>query len=143
MDFITQKIRTTLEKLDSISHAKLADIEFDVYACDGYKTTNTPPALTESGWRRFGVGERMNGVDDHFWIHFVIEPVAKIEGKELVFNMKTGREGNWDALNPQGTVYMNGKTVQALDTNHTWIAIDFDTRYDVYIYMYTGMTYRF
>lgn len=139
MDFIAEKIKTTLAKLDTLCQEKLADIEFDCYDCDGYKENNTPPALTEAGWRRFGVGERLKGVDEHFWFHFVIDPVEPRANKELIFQMKTGREGNWDATNPQGTVYMNGKCVQALDTNHTWIALEYGQRYDVYIYFYTGM----
>ena len=139
MDFIREKIRTTLQKLDTLVQVKIADIEFDCYDCDGYKTDNNPPPLTDAGWRRFKEGERLNGVDDHFWFHFVIEPVEPHANKELIFQMKTGREGNWDATNPQGTVYMNGKCVQALDTNHTWIKLEYGKRYDVYIYFYTGM----
>ena len=39
-------------------------------------------------------------------------------GKCVVFQLTTGREGEWDATNPQFTIYVNGKLVQGLDVNH-------------------------
>ena len=53
--------------------------------------------------------------------------------------MRTGREGQWDARNPQFIVYANGKTEQAFDVNHTWMPLEYDKDYDIYLYMYSGM----
>ncbi len=36
-----------------------------------------------------------------------------------VLRVKTGREGGWDALNPQFVVRVNGRVEQAFDVNHT------------------------
>ncbi len=136
-DFIFEEIGVILEKLSEWKERPLSDIRFEYIECD-YKTSNEPPAA-DAGWKEFAGGQRMDGIDEHFWIHFNIDAVDPVDGKELIFSMKTAREGQWDARNPQGTVYIDGRAVQALDTNHTWIPLEFGKSYDVYIYMYTGM----
>lgn len=57
----------------------------------------------------------------------------------MYFQLLTGCEGEWDAKNPQGLVYLNGKMVQALDVNHTDVPLEPETYYDMYIYFYVGM----
>lgn len=136
MDFIKEKIRVIADKLNSVKTLKKKEIDFLYTDCPEYKITNTPPA---DGWREFKKGDRVSGKDDHKWIHFKIDKIKKINGAEPRLTIKTGREGGWDASNPQFTVYLNGKTTQALDINHTWLPLEFGTDYDVYIYLYTGM----
>jgi alpha-mannosidase len=110
-------------------------VQLEFVSC-GYKTSNTPP---ESGWQPFEKGQRISGRDDHFWFRSFFRTPPKQEGKSLRLSVRTGREGQWDALNPQGLVFLNGKTVQALDTNHTEVALEFDTNCELYIYFYVGM----
>lgn len=138
MDFIKEKIRVSAEKLYQLSEEKLCDISYEYLHCDGYKTSNAFPGA-EADWKKAQEGERFCGVDEHYWIKFNLSPYAVAEGKELLFSLKTGREGQWDARNPQGLVFLNGKATQALDVNHTWLALESDTAYEVYIYFYTGM----
>ncbi|MBP3361710.1 MAG: alpha-mannosidase [Clostridia bacterium] len=137
MDFIKEKIEVSLENFKKLMETKLKDIEFEYVKC-GYKDSNEFPEDT-AGWLPFREGERLSGIDEHFWLRFTVDPVKKQDGKELVFSLKTRREGQWDASNPQGLIFLNGKTVQALDINHTWVGLEFDTAYNVYIYFYTGM----
>ena len=39
-------------------------------------------------------------------------------GCELQFSLTTGREGEWDATNPQFLLYVNGEIRQGMDVNH-------------------------
>nr|WP_289707577.1 hypothetical protein [Enterocloster clostridioformis] len=41
----------------------------------------------------------------------------------MEFLITTGREGQWDATNPQMLFYLNGKIVQGVDVNHREILI--------------------
>lgn len=41
-----------------------------------------------------------------------------MDGKCVVYELKTGKEGEWDATNPQFTIYVNGVRRQGLDVNH-------------------------
>lgn len=138
MNFTKENIRVIYEKLLELSESKLCDLSFEYLKCDGYKTSNEFPADSEP-WIKSETSIRLSGVDEHYWIKLDIDPVSLPKHKELIFSLKTGKEGQWDAVNPQGLVFLNGKTLRALDVNHTYFKLDGDTKYSMYIYMYTGM----
>lgn len=47
----------------------------------------------------------------------------RLDGAHVEFLITTGREGQWDATNPQMLFYLNGKIVQGVDVNHREILI--------------------
>lgn len=138
MDLIKEKIGTMAKKLEILSLLDKKEIDFEYTECHEYKKTNTPPG-PDAPWKTFEKGMRFSGVDTHYWVHFKLEPLMPVKGAEHRLSIKTGREGQWDATNPQGTVFIDGKTVQALDINHTWVPLEDGRECDVYIYVYTGM----
>lgn len=138
MDFKAEKIRTLCEKLFELKTEVLGYIDGFEFAPCGYKgNRNVPEDAAE--FKKFGRGERVCGKDTHFWFRNKIKTPPHEDGKELYFRLSTGCEGQWDATNPQGLVYLNGKIVQGLDTNHTTVPLEFDTEYDILIYFYVGM----
>ena len=138
MDFSREKIRVMVEKLDELRCRMLRPLTFSHIDAPAYKQDNTPPA-PDAGWQGPVTELRLEGVDAHCWLHLKLEKAEPAPGKQLRLSVKTGREGQWDAKNPQGLVYLNGRTAQGLDTNHTWLPLAYDTEYDIYIYFYTGM----
>lgn len=137
MDFIKEKIRVMVGKLDSLRTLSSTPLPCTCADCPEYKTSNLPP---KDGWRPFAEGERFAGIDDHFWLHLTTPAVAERENCEVRLSVKTGREGQWDAQNPQFTVFLDGTTAtQALDVNHTWLPLSFGREHDIYLYLYTGM----
>ena len=54
--------------------------------------------------------------------YYCFEAIVKIpqhyDGKCVVYELKTGREGEWDATNPQFSIFINGVRRQGLDVNH-------------------------
>ena len=138
MDFIKEKIRVMTEKLESLTVLRQQALPFRWIACPQYKQTNTPPA-PDAGWQDAVPDMRFGGVDTHFWLHTRIPAASAAEGTELRLSVRTGREGSWDATNPQFTVFLDGVTVQALDTNHTWLPVEAGQAHDVFLYLYTGM----
>ena len=53
--------------------------------------------------------------------------------KCVVYELRTGREGSWDATNPQFRVYLNGVLKQGLDVNHREVILSESARAgDVY-----------
>lgn len=137
-DFIREKIRTICGKLNILRYTHTERIEGWEYAPCEYKTANVPDSSTV--WLPFDTESQICGKDCHFWFHKKIKTPAKENCSELFFEVVTGKEGEWDAANPQCTVFIDGKTVQALDVNHTELKLDFDKEYDMYIYFYVGMT---
>lgn len=138
MDFIKEKIRVAAEKLAELMDTPLSEPDFTYLYCDTYKMGSTPPPVN-TDWKTFEKGQRFCGTDTHYWLHFSLPATPESAHKKLYFGMKTGREGQWDACNPQGLVYIDGKAVQALDVNHTALLLEFDRPYEMDIYFYTGM----
>ena len=60
----------------------------------------------------------------HDWMDFRFTATvpADYSGKPVV-SMTTGREGQWEAVNPQFVVWVNGRIEQAFDTRHTTLTL--------------------
>ncbi len=78
------------------------------------------------------------GYDTHYIVKNTLNIPTPSEGNEIVLRIKTGREGQWDSLNPQFILYVDGKMIQGLDVNHTESLID-SGKHEILIYGYTGM----
>ena len=72
-------------------------------------------------YREFMKDELWGGYDS--WCHFKIELPEEFIGKNAVFSLKTGKEGQWDALNPQFILYVNDEIICGMDVNHTDIPL--------------------
>ena len=139
MKFIDDKIRVTIETLKSAMYKEtLPELRFEYLPC-GYKSNNMLPGDSEN-WKTFSKNSRVSGCDSHYWFRTKFKtPEKNNENEEIYFRLLTGKEGEWDATNPQGLLYLNGQILQGLDINHTDAILEFDTEYDMYIYFYVGM----
>ena len=127
-----------LNTTSSLIYRKAGDIS-GVEICDaGYKTSNEPPI---DGWRIYDEKIPLIGDDAHFWFRASFRTPSVGENEYLVLRAVTGREGKWDATNPQGLLYLNGKMVQGFDTNHTEAFVEADTDYTLHNYFHMG-TYK-
>lgn len=135
MNFIHDKIKVICEKLFSLYDVQIDALDGFEYVKSDYKTSNIPP---KHGYMPFSKNTVFNEKDAHFWFHKKFKTPTKLENSRIYFNLDTANN-DWDAINPQGLVYLNGKIVQGLDINHKSVTLEFDTEYDMYIYMYTGM----
>ncbi len=92
---------------------------------DGYRLRRLdspridPNRLPEDGWTPHPRGGLWGGHRQSFLFETTATVPPAFAGQCLVFNLITGREGNWDATNPQFSLYVNGQFVQGLDVNHT------------------------
>ena len=136
MHFVPHKIRLLTEKLDALRWREAAPLPPFTYTESGYKTTNEPPA---DGWQPFPDGASFGGRDRHYWFHARFSAPAAQPGCRLYFDLRTAREeGGWDAICPQGLVYLNGVMTQGLDINHRQVLLEPGADCDLYIYMYSG-----
>ena len=119
----------------SLVSRKICNID-GIEICDtGYKTSNEPPI---DGWRMYDQKIPLTGDDAHFWFRASFRTPSIAENEYLVLRAETGREGRWDATNPQGLLYLNGKMVQGFDTNHTEAFVEADTDYTLHNYFHMG-----
>ena len=132
---IKEKLTTFCKTLNEHATKRLFDVEnIEIVEC-GYKKGHTPP---ESGWQPL---QPICGEHRHHWLRFSFHTPKAEAGSEYLLRCNTGLNG-WDANNPQGLLYLNGKMVQGLDTNHTDAFLEPDTQYDALVYLYTGTVKR-
>ena len=136
MSFIFEKVNTLTKRLGSLREQPAGGVGTVEYVPCGYKTSNDAPA---EGWQIFEPGQRISGKDTHFWFRMAFRTPEAEEGHTLYLRVITGREGNWDATNPQGLVFLNGRMTQALDTNHTMVRLEPGAEVRIQIYFYVGM----
>ena len=137
-DFLNEKIFKTCERLQELSRRKVCTID-EMRMCESeYKKKGEMPC-EEAFDKIFKKDDRIAGRDKHFWFSFKIKTPKLQPGKEYRLIFTTGYEGQWDALNPQGLMYLNGEVVCGIDINHRELWIEADKEYDVLIYFYVGM----
>ena len=106
MNFIKEKIKITCENLFGFANTELYALEGVEYVMCDYKTDNSPP---ENGWLPFGLKDRVYGKDGHCWFRAKFKTPKLDKNESVYLKCTTGKEGQWDATNPQGLVYLNGK----------------------------------
>ncbi len=130
-------ITSLLNVLNEARSRKLFDPNGIEYCSSDFKRGNTPPA---DGWMPFTEQTWLSGNDVHFWLRTSFRTPEIEPYEQLMLRTVTGREGMWDATNPQGIVYLNGEMVQGLDTNHTEAFLEPNTDYTLHLYLYMGTT---
>lgn len=133
--FTYERITAITRELQKHIVIKNIQLEEFVYKKCDYKTNNVLPVIDDS-FKIFEKGSRWGGEKDcHYWFYSkIVVPHDYME-----FRLITGREGEWDADNPQFILYLNGEIVQAFDVNHTTFTIEKAGEYDVYLYAWHGM----
>lgn len=137
-DKIKVKISATINRLNELTKTHTESLEYMYSLCDGYKD-KTVPDFDKLNWNAPNKYQQFESYDSTFWVKLVIPPKKEESGRELRFSVRTGREGQWDATNPQMIVYHNGVNYGTLDMNHTWLPLEWDRAYELYVYVHTGM----
>ena len=77
-----------------------------------------PPRFDGDDLHDFTTGGLWGGYDESRW--FVTKAVTDKShiGKCVIMRITTGREGEWDAMNPQAMFYINSMLIQGVDVNH-------------------------
>ena len=137
MRFIDDKIRVICEELQKEMRKKLFDVTGITYAPTGYKSGDALPGGED--FLPFDTHLTVGGRDAHYWFKFSFDTPPAAKGRRLFLNVTTGKEGQWDATNPQGILYLNGEMAQGLDVNHTDAPLAYGAHYDAMLYFYVGM----
>ena len=125
-----------LNTLDELRFRPLGEVTGMEYCPAPYKKGNTPPA---DDWMPYTSDMPLHGHNSHYWIRTSFTTPSVADHESVVLRVLTGKEGLADATNPQGLLYLNGKMVQGLDTNHTDAYLEPNTHYDLVNYFYIGM----
>ena len=123
------KLCNVLKSHSRQHYETLSELE---YVPSGYKKDNNPPT---DGWKPL---ERLVGKDQHFWVRTRFTTPAAKESCRILLRVYTDITRGWDAANPQGILYLNGKMVQGLDINHTEAFLEPETEYQLHLYLYAA-----
>lgn len=136
MDYQQDKIRVIADQLNNLRFVQRIPLAGFSCCPSGYKTTNEPP---QGPWTPWDPADTFGGHDAHYWFRKQFRTPPVEPGQLLYFKLTTGYEGDWDGVNPQGIVYLNGELVQGVDINHQTVLLQPDTECDLYVYMYTSL----
>lgn len=96
-------------------------------------------------WTPFPKGGYWGKNDTWYRFRAAFTVPEQYAGKYVRCRLITGREGVWNALNPQLLARVNGKVCQALDTNHSDLVLSFSAQpgevYDLDFEAYAGREY--
>ncbi len=140
-NFTMDRIDKILERLKECLYLERLPLHGWRYMDCGYKTDNTMPDHNDPAFRDFGEDERWGKTpDSHCWFCRHITVPESWAG-DIRINLTTGKDGQWDACNPQFIAYIDGKLTQGMDTNHTELyLLDGQRDFDLDMYAYAGMT---
>lgn len=103
----------------------------------------SPESCGRLDWKRVSDETVWGGNNEYYAFRVGAEIGEEMEGKEVVFSLETGREGEWDATNPQFTAFINGSLIQGMDVNHTEVVLtpsaEKGEKYEIFLSAFTGI----
>lgn len=132
MKHLAERVKALSNALHEWSVQKETPIKDILYKQCDYKKDNTLPQTADMlPFDGLWGGKR----DDHYWFRFEID-AEELPDCDIKIEAKTQKTG-WDLTNPQFIVYVDGKIVQGMDTNHCAFSVT-SGKHVVYLYAYTG-----
>ena len=114
---IQERIGKLVDHIGGLINEKSYQVRrFEMKHTDGCK--EDPANIPEEGWSEITEEAVWGGHREHFYFRTEFTVPEEAAGKRLIMELRTGREGLWDALNPQFLAYVNGKISCGLDVNH-------------------------
>ena len=108
-----QRLREDIEKMIIVEKREITAYK----SLEGKKKDGHVCAI-DGQWKDYVMGTAWNQVDAHRWFRTTITIPESMDGKYVEFLITTGREGEWDATNPQMIFYLDGQLIQGIDVNH-------------------------
>ena len=141
MFFVRERIGEIIKQLEQYCYANAVTIDGWKGKQEHFQITDTVEFET-SDWEEVkpnALGEKSSA---YFGLATELTIPESMDGMPVELFISTGREGEWDATNPQIAAYVNGKLQQGLDVNHRNLRISECAKagevYSVFMSVYTG-----
>ncbi len=142
MVFLKERIGKLLSDLETLIYTDVTPVtEFRYRKTE--ERFEDPAAVCTDDWAEFGGGQLCwGGHREYYWFETFVTIPPEMDGKCVVYEQRTGKEGEWDATNPQFTIYVNDVRVQGLDVNHREVILSEHARagerYRILLSAFTG-----
>ncbi len=143
MSSLEERINTIVKRIKDRTVVKKLPIEnFYYYPVTEYKIGSTLPNVKESGTIFYANDFWGGEADTHAWFYKEITVPKDFEDGRIELNITTQEfADDWDAINAQFMVYVDGELVQGGDTNHRSVILSKGGNYKIHIYAYCGMKF--
>lgn len=122
MVLLKERINKLLENLEEkIYSVKYPITEYRILHVN--EKLENEGSLDTSDWDKLDNKSLWGGHREVFYLETTVIVPKECENKALVYELRTGKEDGWDAINPQFLAYVNGKVRQGLDVNHREILL--------------------
>lgn len=142
MFFRIERIEKTVNELKKLIYSGATKLDMLQRKEGDYRGIEAVDAA-DIPWEAFGRSDRWVGKDQRSWFRAEFALPRVYQGKKVILRVVTGREEQWDAINPQFLIYVNGELIQGLDTNHQEITLTeagkAGERFRVDLHGFTGM----
>lgn len=95
-----------------------------------------------SSWQDYQIETPWRELDAHRWLRTTIVIPQEMNRRHVEFQLISGREGQWDATNPQMLFYINGELIQGVDVNHREVTVSgcakAGAEYEIAMLIYSG-----
>ncbi len=93
-------------------------------------------------WQDYRIDTPWNTLDSHRWLRTTVTIPEEMDGKHVEMQLISGREGQWDATNPQMLFYIDQQLIQGVDVNHREVTLSTSaksgTTYEIAMLIYSG-----
>ncbi|WP_312370403.1 alpha-mannosidase [Lachnoclostridium sp.] len=122
MEQIKERIGKLIEDIGQLRYQdEFSNIGFKMLKSD--EKLEDIKNLNTDSWADFKENQLWGGDLEYFWFETIVTIPEQFDGKCVVFELSTGKEGEWDAINPQFAVYIDGMFRQGFDVNHREIVL--------------------
>lgn len=132
-----QRLKEDIENLIVIEKKEITEYK----SLEGKKKDGYFCEIDES-WENYEMGTAWNQLDAHRWFRTTVTIPESMDGKHVEFLITTGREGEWDATNPQMLFYLDRQLIQGVDVNHREVTISWNAKagekHEIAFLTYTG-----
>lgn len=140
MQFELQRIERIVKDIDLLRHP--ISIPVSRYKMYEGKLEHGERCDT-SEWKEYEIETPWNALDAHRWIRTTVTIPEEMDQRHVEMEVRSGREGHWDATNPQVLFYINGELVQGVDVNHREVTIAQKAQagdtYEIAMLIYSGL----
>lgn len=117
MFYLEERIKRILDELkEDIFKCQVPVREYKYKMTDEKGLENL--SLNDLEWDTFTDDQTWGGHRVYYWFITEVEIPEAFNGECVTYELATGKEGEWDATNPQFRIFINGTIKQGLDVNH-------------------------
>mgnify|MGYP004458324823 CR=1 FL=1 len=141
MFFIRERIGEIIQQLKTRSYVMQCEIN-GWKGMEGHFPITDKVEMDTQSWPVIDPKELSGKSGAYFGICTEIKIPENMDGMAVELSVSTGREGEWDATNPQIAAYINGVLAQGMDVNHRELRLSQTAKageiYSVFLLVYTG-----